>query len=136
MKAVLLCVMLAASAGHAVEGVRIAWPASLNVAGDVAVSNLPMDPATNATMTTSVAISTVPVQVVKANPSRRGLFLYNPSTTSLYIAYDSTATYATHFSFAIPTASAWIMPQPIYQGIITAVRAATGDGKILITEMQ
>ncbi len=91
-------------------------------------------PAATSAMATSVAISSTSVLVVAANPNRRGLMLFNNSTTTVYIAYDGTAT-MTHLTFPIPSLTTWTMAFPIYLGAIAAVRAAAGDGKILSTEL-
>ncbi len=116
------------------EGIRIGnWPAVTPVSGSVAITSEPT-PTAGAYMSSSVAISSTSVTVAAANPNRKGILLYNNSTTVVYIAYDATAS-MTHFTFAIAAAATWTMPQPIYLGAVTAVRATTGDGKLLITEL-
>ncbi len=70
-----------------------------------------------------------------ANPNRKGLVIYNASSSVVYVAYDLTAS-ATHLTFPIAALSTWTMPFPIYPGAIAAVRASTGDGKLYMTELQ
>lgn len=91
---------------------------------------------TAAVMSMTVAISTTPIQVASLNLRRKGFVAYNPSTTAIYVAYDVTANVTSHLTFSVAPATSWVMPNPIYQGPIAAVRAATGDGKLLVTEMQ
>lgn len=128
MRTAFLILALCGAAGA--EGLRIGnWPTST----PVTVSSLPTATA-GAYMSTSLAISSTSVVVATANPNRKGLLLYNNSTTTVYIAYDSIASTA-HLTYAIAAATTWTMPAPIYQGVVTAVRASTGDGKLLVTEL-
>lgn len=126
-RAALVACLLAIAPAARAEGLRVGnWPTLQAIAPA---------PAAAAAMTTSVAVSTSSILVAPANAARKGLMLYNNSTTTVYIAYDATAT-TTHLTFPIATLTTWTMPAPIYTGPIAAVRAATGDGKILATELQ
>ncbi len=134
MKTALL--ILACCAATGAEGLRIAnWPTSYPVSNLPAVQPVSQQPAASATITMSVAISSSSVQVAGANPSRKGMMIYNASSSIVYIAYDATAS-TTHITFPIPASSTWTMPAPFYAGSIAAVRGSTGDGKLYLTELQ
>lgn len=126
------CVLVFLTTFSRAEGVRIGnWPTNYPVTGSVVVTNVPT---AGATMSTSVAISSTSVTVLPANLNRKGLVIYNNSTSSIYVAYDVTAS-TTHFTYIVTASSSWTMATPIYLGVVSAVRAATGDGKLLITEL-
>ena len=132
----LLCVFVTVAGADDVR--QQAWVAG----GGVSVQNFPPIqttsalPAFQAVLSVTGSISITPVQLVAANIARKGLILYNNSTTPIYIAYDTTVSSATHMTYVIAASSGWAMPQPVYQGAITGVRGATGDGKILVTDLQ
>lgn len=88
----------------------------------------------NATMSVSASILLVSTQIMPANVKRRGLVIYNNSANSVYIAFDTTCNSGNHMTIIIPTFQSWVMPLPIYQGAISAIRNA-GSGTLLITEM-
>lgn len=86
-------------------------------------------------MTTTASVLLVSQQVLAQNLLRKGLIVYNNSTNSVYIAFDSTASSATHMTAIIPTFAQWIAPTPCYTGPIAAIRNA-GNGALFITELQ
>ncbi len=90
--------------------------------------------AANATVTASASILLVSLQFLNANIKRRGLIIYNNSANSVYIAFDASVSSANHMSIIIPTFQSWVMPLPIYQGPMSAIRNA-GSGTLLITEL-
>ncbi len=90
--------------------------------------------AANATVTASASIALVSVQVLSLNSRRRGLVIYNNSANSVYVAFDTTCSSANHMTIIIPTFQSWVMPMPIYQGPVAAIRNS-GSGTLLITEL-
>lgn len=89
---------------------------------------------TSSTITVSPTIATSAVLVLSANPLRKGLFIYNNSANSVYMAFDTTVSSANHMTLILATYSTFIMTLPIYTGPIAAIRNA-GTGNLLITEL-
>ncbi len=88
----------------------------------------------HAVITTTASIATTSVKVLNENGSRLGLIVYNNSSNSVYIAFDTTANSANHMTAIIPTFASWTAPYPCYMGPISAIRNA-GSGTLMITEM-
>ncbi len=88
-----------------------------------------------AAITASPAILTTPsVKIIAANANRKGLYIYNNSANSIYIAFGSPANSSTNMTQIIPTFTAYVLPFPVYRGDIYAVRNS-GSGSALITEL-
>lgn len=78
----------------------------------------------------NVAASASSVQLLAANPSRKGLVVHNDSTAPLYLKYGTTAS-ATSFTHHLDGGAALEMRPPIYTGRIDAVwGSATGAARI------
>jgi hypothetical protein len=85
-----------------------------------------------ATVTKTASSATV-ITLLPFNESRGGLVLYNDSTQVCYIKFGTAAT-TDDWTMKMEADSVWIMPQPVYTGIITAIWAAA-NGSMRITEM-
>ncbi len=92
-------------------------------------------PYVSATIITTASILLVSQKVLDVNAARKGLIIYNNSTNSVYIAFDSTVNSGTHMTAIIPTFAQWIAPTPCYTGAVAAIRNA-GNGALFITELQ
>ena len=77
--------------------------------------------------------SATAVSVVPANPFRRGAILWNDSTAVCYIKFGSTAG-ANDFTWRLSTQSGYELPDPIYQGEISAIWEAANGG-MQVTEL-
>lgn len=87
-----------------------------------------------ATLINTANITLASVQILSSNPGRRGLVIYNNGANSVYVAFDTTASSATHMTIIIPSFTHWISSLPIYTGPMAAVRNA-GSGILIITEL-
>jgi hypothetical protein len=87
----------------------------------------------NTASVTSVTVTTASSTLVSANTSRRGLVLYNDSGKVVSIKYG-TGTTSASFTYKIATGSAFEMPEPIYNGLISGI-TASGSGPVLVTEL-
>ena len=87
----------------------------------------------NALITTTGSIATTSVKVLNENPRRLGMLIYNNSSNSVYIAFDTTVNSANHMTAIIPTFASWSAPTPCYMGAVSAIRNA-GAGALMITE--
>jgi hypothetical protein len=84
---------------------------------------------------TKVDSSASSTQIVAANKSRKGLYLYNSDANAAYVKFGTTAT-ATDFTVKIDAGAFYEMPvNPIYTGRIDAIWAADGSGSLHITEL-
>lgn len=72
--------------------------------------------------------------LVASNSSRKGLIVYNDSTSTLYLKYGTTAS-ATSFTVKIGAAGYWEMPAPIYTGAVDGIWSADSTGAARITEL-
>lgn len=89
-----------------------------------------------ATITTSAAIPVSPssVQIIGANVNRKGLYIYNNSANSIYVAYGSANT-GSIVTQIIPTFASFIVPATaVYTGPVYATRNA-GSGSAVVTEL-
>lgn len=80
--------------------------------------------------TTSVAGSATSVTLKAANPLRRYFSIFNNSTSTLYVAFQATATQA---SAVVPIEAGgyYEMPKPLYVGDISGIwAAANGNASI------
>ncbi len=87
-----------------------------------------------AVMTTTASITNVSQVVLQPNQNRTGLIIYNNSSNSVYIAFDTSANSGNHMTLIIPTFTQWVMPMPVYAGAISAIRNS-GSGVLMITEL-
>lgn len=84
----------------------------------------------------SPSVLLVSVKIISANNRRQGLWLYNNSNNTVYIAITSPAHSATNLSFIIGSFSTWYMPaDQTWCGALYAIRNA-GSGTILCTEFE
>lgn len=90
--------------------------------------------ASTATLTVSSSVGTLSVQVLAANPYRKGCYIYNNSSNTVYINFGATVSSSTAMVLPIATFATWAMPLPIYTGKIAAIRNS-GTGTLLITEL-
>jgi hypothetical protein len=83
----------------------------------------------------SVAGSASAVQLLAANPSRRGAVFFNDSTAVLYLGFCPVASVTTaNYTVQIAAGGYFEMPEPIYTGVISGVWAAA-NGAVRITEL-
>lgn len=73
-------------------------------------------------------------QVVAANSNRKGLEIYNNSTSTMYIKFGSAATIDI-FTFRLITNASYEMPQNYFTGEIHAIWSNTPTGSANITEI-
>jgi hypothetical protein len=90
--------------------------------------------AANATVIATPSVTTTTVQLIDANPQRKGLMIYNNSANTVYIAYSATASSSVRMTLPIATFATWNMPSPIYTGPISGIRNA-GSGTCMVTEL-
>jgi hypothetical protein len=72
-------------------------------------------------------------QVAQPNTLRKGLIIWNNSSNSVYLSYESVANSAS-CTFILATFQSWVMPNPIYTGIISAIRNS-GTGTLTVWEL-
>ncbi|MES2529451.1 MAG: hypothetical protein V4636_00325 [Pseudomonadota bacterium] len=80
----------------------------------------------------SVPSSATVVTLMVSNAARRALFIFNNSTSAVYVKFGSTAT-AADFTFKMAAGAFYEMPRPLYTGIITGIWVSA-DGAALVTE--
>lgn len=88
------------------------------------------DQANNAPIT-SVAGSTVSVSILAANQERKGVNIFNDSSSAMYLAFAATAS-TSAYTVKIPAGGLYEMPNPtIYLGNLSAVwDTATGNARV------
>jgi hypothetical protein len=101
-----------------------------------ATSGLYVAPEAVAAVATSISLAsgTSSVQVLASNTSRRGVMLNNTDEYDCYVKYGTAAT-SVSFAVKIPAGSYWEMPAPIYTGVIEAVWAGDGSGRLVGVEL-
>lgn len=72
--------------------------------------------------------------LVAATSARKGLMVFNDSTSDLYLKYGATAS-TTSFTVKIGAGAFWEMPSPIYTGIVDGIWSADASGAARITEL-
>lgn len=82
---------------------------------------------------TSVTASATSVTLLAANANRKGALIYNDSTSTLAVAFASSAS-LTAFTVEIPAAGLYELPAPNYTGIVTGIWAAA-NGSARVTEL-
>ncbi len=88
----------------------------------------------SATATLSnVASSASTTQILAANSSRRGMMIYNDSTSVLYLSFAATAS-TSSYSLQLAANSFYEMPVPIYTGVISGIWASA-NGFTRVTEL-
>lgn len=92
---------------------------------------LPVLPAPAATGTlSSVAASATSVTILAANANRKGALIFNDSTSTLALAFASTAS-LTAFTVELPPNGLYEMPMPNYTGTIAGIWvSATGAARV------
>lgn len=73
------------------------------------------------------------ITIVAANPARRGLILWNDSTSTALMKLGTGAS-STEFTWKLGPQAGYELPTPIYQGEITALWEAA-NGAIQVTEL-
>ncbi len=81
----------------------------------------------------TVAASATSVEVLAANPARKGVMLMNDSNAVVYIALAATAS-VTAFSFKLPGGALYENEIPNYTGVISAIWA-NANGSLRVTEL-
>jgi hypothetical protein len=89
--------------------------------------------ASRAVITKTAGITTTSQIIAEANPLRVGLIIWNPTGNSVYISYSDECTGATETDI-IKTQTTWVMPAPIYTGVISCKRNS-GSGGVNVTEL-
>lgn len=69
-----------------------------------------------------------------AASARKGLIVYNDSTSDLYLKYGATAS-ATSFTVKILAGGYWEMPQPMYVGLVAGIWSSDASGAARLTEL-
>ena len=103
------------------------WPSVYPIKGDVGIVSCA------ASKLTLLKVTTIPT-ALDSNAGRRGLIVFNGGTTSVYLAYGSLVDSKANITYILPTLGSWVMPLPVYTGMISFVRAS-GDGQLCITEL-
>lgn len=85
--------------------------------------------------TTPFAQAQISKVIAPANTNRKGLIIYNNCGNSIYVAFAATANSANNMTIIIPTFAHWVMPAPIYRGVISAIKNAGTTGSIQVTEL-
>ena len=87
-------------------------------------------PAASSAVVTSVTSSATNSTLLAANSNRKGVLLYNNSTSILYIKYGAVSSLSDH-SLAIGPGGYFEFPPPIYIGIVDCIwSVANGSAKI------
>ena len=87
------------------------------------------DQASNANII-SVAGSTSSVSILASNNARKGVNVYNDSSSAMYLAFSSTASTST-YTVKISSGGYYEMTDPVYVGALSAVwDTATGNARI------
>lgn len=109
--------------------VQVTTTGSLLITGSVGLAGVKAALAVR----TSVAASTTSVVLLAANPNRKGVIIYNDSTSVLYIGYGSTA--VSDSDFTVQTAAE--THHNVFSGFVGEIRAmwVTAEGAARITEM-
>ncbi len=82
----------------------------------------------------NVASSASSVTIAVANTNRKGIYVYNDSTQTLFLSFSATAS-SSSYVVQIPTASFWEMPvPPVYTGLITGIWVSA-NGNARVTEL-
>lgn len=82
---------------------------------------------------TNVASVVASVQLAAANLNRRGLILFNDSTSALYVAYGATAS-ATSFTVKVAAGGLHFMDVPVFLGQVNGAWA-TANGFCRVTDL-
>jgi hypothetical protein len=72
--------------------------------------------------------------ILVANAARAGVLIHNTDANNLFIKYGVSAS-LTDFSVRIPTNTGWVMPEPVYTGILTGIWDVDGAGAAKVTEL-
>jgi hypothetical protein len=84
-------------------------------------------------MISSVSADTASTVIVPSNTDRKGIILWNNSTSTAYIKFGLIAS-TTSFTWKLTAQTGYEFPTPIYIGEVTAVWDAA-IGTMLVTEM-
>jgi hypothetical protein len=87
-----------------------------------------------AIITTSSSVGLTSVQIIGANPGRRGIIIYNNSSNSAYITYGPSSVSSTPTRILATFSQFEMLGPVVYTGVISAVRNA-GSGTLTITEL-
>lgn len=85
------------------------------------------------TVTVSAAVTNAGVQVVGANPNRRGLILYNTGGNQAWVAFKAGSDADLVGAFKISANDGLVLPQPIYTGAVYGLRGS-GSSPFVVTE--
>src|SRR6266403_820089 len=87
----------------------------------------------DATTVTSVNVATSSVQLIGANPNRKGMRIYNNSSNSIYLTSVSPANSGTNLFAIVATFTAFEFNNILYRGPVYGIRNA-GTGAVITTE--
>jgi hypothetical protein len=75
-------------------------------------------------------------QTLKAsNSARIGFFVTNTSANVSYINYGATAASTSFVAMVPANGGYWVMPTPVYTGVLSAIWTGTGTGSLIGTEL-
>lgn len=124
------CAYIPGDAFYAVQGAYKSTDGSSN--SSVAILFAPVTSATSTL--TSVASSATTVSLLALNTARKGAYVYNDSTSVLYLAFATTAS-ITAYTTQIPAGAFWEMPtSPVYTGAISGIWSSA-NGNARLTEL-
>lgn len=103
--------------------------AGVNVSGALTVGELVAGTASRSPVASVVNA----VQVLAANPLRRGCIAVNESTATLFVCYGSAGT-ATDYTYSVGPGGTWVMDSPPFTGPIFMVWS-TANGYARVTEL-
>lgn len=89
--------------------------------------------ASSAIVTKTAGITTSSQVIAPANENRVGMLIWNPTANSVYISYSGFCDGNTQTAIILNNTT-WVMPTPVYTGVISCIRNA-GSGAINVTEL-
>lgn len=97
------------------------------------VVRLATETAATATLS-NVNDSASSVSLLASTAARKGMIVFNDSTSDLYLKYGATAS-ATSFTVKILAGGYWEMPKPIFTGAVDGIWSSDASGAARITEL-
>jgi hypothetical protein len=84
---------------------------------------------------TTTAVATTSQVIAAANPNRKGFYIWNNSSNSVYISFADTSASAGP-TFILATFQSHVMVNGVvWQGVISAIRNS-GSGNIVVWELE
>lgn len=88
----------------------------------------------NSTLITTVTVGVSSIQLVGANPARRGLYLWNAGGNQVAINLGATANWNAPNLRIAATDGLSVVGSPVWQGALSAIRNS-GSGAVIVTEL-